>query len=287
MKILILLKTWVGGPATYVKEVKRELENLGHEVTVITREECLGINSLAKSIFAIRKTAKADDYDIIYTKDWSLAFPLLFPYPILKDKHYCGFGGLQPGKAKHLQKLTYAMMPNRIICYGDPVKNEYPNAHQIFNGVNTERFKPMPEIERIPNSVGFVNCPEDQWNFGIVKEAVEKTGKKFMNIWGVPNEDMPKFYNQIETFISYPPEYTGFNLCWLEAMACGVPKIIGTNSGIGCRLPISKIQDFINIEDSINNVTEKDYAKMVGDFTWKAHTKKLIDLWQQKRNKNK
>jgi len=291
MKILVLLKTWPGGVGVAVKNYVREFEKQGHEVKTISRKEDMGIYSLAKSIFPIRNKVKElmkkNNYDIIYTKDWSLAFPLIFPYPLFKKKHYCGFGGLQNGTiSKVLQKIVGRILGKRLICYGDPVKKKFPNANKIFNGINISSFKPLKGEKRIKNSVGFANAPKDIYNFDKVKKAVEKSGKKFFHVWGKDPKTMPGFYNKIETFISIPPTYTGFNLCWLEAMACGVPKIIGSNSGIGNRLPIDKIENFKSIEEAILNSKRKNYRKLISkEFSWEVMAKKTINLWK-KQEKN-
>ena len=90
MKILILFKKKAGGVGSVVKEVVGEFERRGHFVQNISREEDMKIFSLIKSILPIRrkikKMIKKEKFDIIYTQDWSLAFPLLFPRPShLKD----------------------------------------------------------------------------------------------------------------------------------------------------------------------------------------------------------
>jgi len=287
MKILFLLKRWPGGVGVVVKTLKKEFEKKGHEVTAIAREEDLKIYSLIKSIFPIRrlvrKKVKEEGFDIIYTKDWSMAFPLIFPYPIFRKKHYCGFGGLQNERVGSiLQRIVGTIIGRRIICYGDPVKRAFPKANQIFNGVDLDKFKPNPKIKRIKNSVGFANWKTDIYNYEKVREAVEKCGKKFMVAEGVPPEGMSDFYNQIETFISLPPPYTGFNLVWVEAMACGVPKIIGSNAGIGNRLPIDKIENFESIEGALENAVEKDYRKLLDDkFSWKRNVEEHLKLWKK------
>jgi len=91
MKILILLKKEAGGVGSVIKYVAKEFRRREHIVDIISREDDMKIFSLIKSIFPIRKKIKnlmkKERYDIIYTQDWSLAFPLLFPTRLFKNKH--------------------------------------------------------------------------------------------------------------------------------------------------------------------------------------------------------
>ena len=65
------------------KKAKKRLIRIKGGDHSLSREGDLKIYSLWKSIFPIRKRIKKlmkkENYDIIYTQDWSFAFPLLFP----------------------------------------------------------------------------------------------------------------------------------------------------------------------------------------------------------------
>ena len=94
-------------------------------------------------------------------------------------------------------------------------------------------------------------------------------------------DKMLEFYNKIEMLISLPPSYTGFGLIFLEAMACNVPKIIGNNYGVGCKLPIDKIEKYKSIEEAIRKTKEKDYRSLIHKrFSWKTAVNKLVKLWK-------
>ena len=172
-------------------------------------------------------------------------------------------------------------MGKRLVCYADSVKREFPRATKIYNGVDMEKFKPSVKIKRIPNSVGFANWKTDYYKYKETKSAVEKAGKKFLVAENIPYEKMSDFYNKIETFISLPFYTAGFNMVWLEAMACGVPKVIGNDSGVGSVIPINKVDDFKDIEDAIKNAKGKNYRKWLekSKFTWERQTQDLIELW--------
>jgi len=292
MRILILLKTWPGGVGTVIKNISKELEKRGHKVKIISREEDLEIDSFVKSISPIRKKVKQlmkkENYDIIYTQDWSLAFPLIFPYPIFRKQHFCMFHGNQPGWARIFQNIIGSIMGRKLLVVGDGLKRRFPKSNLIYNGVDLEIFKPKRKIKRIKDGVGFANWKTDTYNYNEIKLAVEKNGKKLIVAGGIPNEKMPEFYNKLEAFISLPPEYTGFNLVWLEAMACGVPKIIGNKAGIGKKLPIDHIGGFSSIEEAIKNSKKRNYRKWILDkgLTWENKVGEL-ETFLKKHLENK
>ncbi len=286
MKILIILQKWVGGVGIAVKNRQHCFEKKGHIVDIISREDDLKIYSMMRSIFPLRKKIKNLDkkekYDIIFTCNWSIAVPLIFPYALFKRKHYCGFGGFENKLAKkYIQKIVGFFMGKRLVCYADSLKKEFPKATKIYNGIDLEKFKPLKNIKRISNSVGFANWKTDYYKYKETKSAVEKAGKKFLVAENIPYEKMSDFYNKIETFISLPFYTAGFNMVWIEAMACGVPKVIGNDSGVGSVIPINKVDDFKDIEDAIKNAKGKNYRKWLekSKFTWERQTQDLIELW--------
>jgi len=169
------------------------------------------------------------------------------------------------------------------------VKKKFPKANKIYNGVDLEKFKPLKKIKRIPNSVGIVKrkiyVRGDPYNYKKIEEASKKIGKELIVAKNIPNEKMPEFYNKIEIFVSLPPKHAGFNLVWLEAMASGVPKVIGSNSGIGNKLPIDKIENFKSIEEAIKNTQKRDYREWLkkNNFTWESHVDKLIKFFKENK----
>ena len=171
-------------------------------------------------------------------------------------------------------------MGRKLIVVGDSLKKRFSKSNLMYSGVDLNKFKQIKNIKKIKNSVGFANWPTDEYNFSVMKKAVENSGKKLVIAENVPKEKMPEFYNKIEAFISLPPEYTGFNLVWLEAMSCGVPKIIGNKAGIGKKLPIDHIEDFSSIEKAIKSSKRRNYRKWVLDnnFTWENHVNKFLNV---------
>ncbi|MCR4284922.1 MAG: hypothetical protein NUV97_02660, partial [archaeon] len=140
MKILILLKRWVGGVGGGVSNISKELKKLGHEVDVIAREEDMKINSFVRSIFPIRKKVlelmKEKNYDIVYTQDWSLAAPLIFPYPLFWKKHFCMFHGNQVGGfGGHIQAIVGKIMGKKLLVMAPKLKERFLKANLNYCGV--------------------------------------------------------------------------------------------------------------------------------------------------------
>lgn len=279
MKIIILLIRMSGGVGSVIREIKPLLEKKGHSVKIISREDDLKCFSTTKSFFNIRDKIKKINYDILYTQDWSCALPLIF-----YKNHFTCFHGKNPGwLGKIFQRIIGRIKGKKLIVVGDKLKREFPRANLIYNGVDVNRFKPKSRCKRIKNSVGFANWTTDIYNFNKIKKAVERIGKILIIAEGIPKEKMPEFFNKIEMFISLPPDYAGFNLVWMEAMASGVPKIIGNRYGVGPKLPITKIEEFKNIEDALMESKKADYRKWLlenKNFNWEKHTEKIIDLFK-------
>lgn len=285
MRILILLKTWPGGVGGGVKNVIKELEKLGHQVNVIAREEDLKIYSFLKSIFIIRKIIKdkGKNYDIIYTHDWSLAFPLFFPLPIYRKKHFCMFHGNQFGFGRILQNITGRMMEKRLLVIGDSLKKRFKKSNLVYAGVNLTQFKPLGKKRK---NLGWI----DKGTEILEKKDIDKLAKRLKlkplitRNFSIPFDKMnTNFYNKCKIFISLPPKTAGFNVCWIEAMAAGVPIIIGNEEGIGCKLPFTKVKDKKDLFN-LTNVKETDYYKWLikSELIWKKHSKRLIEIFSKR-----
>lgn len=290
MKILIILKKWEGGVGMVVKYLSKEFQRRGHKVKIISREEDIKVYSLLRSMFPLRKKIKnlmeEENYDIIYTQDWSLAFPFLFPYSIYKNKHYCCFHGNEKERISlFFQNAIGKIMDKKVVVVGNSLKKRFPKSNLIYNGINPNKFKPIKGIKRIKKSIGFANWKTDEYHFEEIKRAVNKLNKKFIIAENIPKDKMPEFYNKLEMLISLPPKYTGFGLVWLEAMACGVAKIIGNNVGIAIKAPIDKIENFNSIEEAIKNAKKQGYRKWVikNKFTWKNAAEKLDKIFEKEK----
>lgn len=289
MKILVLFKKKAGGVGSVVREIDLEFKKSGHEIRTISREDDLRIFSLTKSISPIRKIIRKlmeqEKFDIIYTQDWSLAFPLLFPYPIYKKKHFNVFYGADTKLSFFIQNIIGKIMGKQLIVCNGELKRRFPHSNLIYNRVNHNFYKPSKKIKKIKDSVGFASWKTDEYHFNEIKKTVERIGKKFIFTDNAPDEKMPDFFRQLESFISLPPKHSGFGLVYLEAMASGVPKIIGNNYGGGKMLPITKVEDYKDIGEAILNAEKKDYRKWILDnnFTWEDAVEKLEKIFEMSK----
>ena len=116
MKILIVYRRKEKDSWESIKGIWEKLKELGHEVEILSREEDLNMDSLSSSMNSlgkiVEKMDKERNYDVIYTQDWSIAFPLLIPSKILFGKHYCIFHNFEASGAqsKIMQKITGNML---------------------------------------------------------------------------------------------------------------------------------------------------------------------------------
>jgi glycosyltransferase involved in cell wall biosynthesis len=285
MKILMIFLRWPGGVGEVIRSITKEFEDLGHEVRVISREEDLKIFSFIKSIFPLRKKIKElikkEEFDIIYTHDWSTTFPLLFPYRIKKDRHFCIFYGNQLGPTKIFQEIVGKAMKNNLIIVGDLNKRKFPNAHLIRNAVNMDKFKPLNKKRTY---LGWSEKSTESITREEVIRISEKVKLPMLIAKNIPAEKMNEFYNKCKVFISLPPRASAGALSWMEAMAAGVPKIIGNKESESYLFPIERVDDKRDIAKSIIDAKEKDYRKWLTktDFSWRSHVNKLLNVFSSK-----
>lgn len=147
MKILIIHRTENDSVGEYVKKISQDLKKKGHEVLVVSRNEDLNLQTLSSSMdglkgFIMKKDEK-ENYDIIYTHDWSVAFPLVFPTKILFKKHYCLFHDVEPSgaKSKILQKIVGNLMGNHLLVKTEELKKKFPTATFSKDGLEILNFK--------------------------------------------------------------------------------------------------------------------------------------------------
>lgn len=148
MKILILYRTQKDATGGFVKKIKEDLEKGGHKTELVSRNEDLHLPSLSSSMDALKefviKKDNLENYDIIYTQDWSIAFPLLFPSKILFDKHYCLFhdseekGGAQ---SKVLQKITGNLLGSHLLVKTPELKKRFSKSVLSENGLGVVHLK--------------------------------------------------------------------------------------------------------------------------------------------------
>jgi L-malate glycosyltransferase len=118
----------------------------------------------------------------------------------------------------------------------------------IYNGIDTQRFRPMKEVDRDrPLRVLFVGNPTRRKGFhllaelaaqlpdgvefaftsGMRDEQVKTAHKRLVSLGHVPYSEMHRLYQQADVLL-FPAYREGFGLCVAEAMASGLP-VVSTN----------------------------------------------------------
>ncbi|MCR4327256.1 MAG: hypothetical protein NUV46_01600 [Nanoarchaeota archaeon] len=247
-KILIVLIKWGGGVGRVINSIKPLLEEKGYEVEVISREDDLKCYSLKSSLFKLRNEVKKRRYDILYTQDWSCTLAL-----IDFKNHYCCFHGQGVKFEKAVQSIVGDLMGKRLFVVGDKLKKEFPKSKLIYNGVNKKVFYNLKKERKY---LGWIKRDYEEINQKGIKEMAKKYKLPVSIAEKIPPEKMNEWYNSLKVFVSYPKSFTGFNICWLEAKASGVPEILGNENGVG----ISKIKenglDFFSWENHVNKLVE-------------------------------
>ncbi len=290
MKILILLKKWPGGVGGGVKNLIKELGKEGHIVDAIAREEDLHYYSLVKSFIPLRRKIKRlikeGNYDIIYTQDWTLAAPLLFPTKIFRRKHFSMFHGHQIGLTKIFQIIVGFLMGENLMVMAPSLKKKFRKASINYCGVNQNQFR---SLRKKRTYLGWTKKGTETIKLSTLKKISRKIDLPLNVADGLPHEAMNDFYNNCQIFISLPPRSAGFQASWLEAMMAGVPIIIGNENGAGeiqpfDKIPLGKENDVSFIVNKINGADKKDYIGWIKekDFSWKRHAKQLIKIFSKK-----
>jgi glycosyltransferase involved in cell wall biosynthesis len=288
MKILFIVKerkkNGFGGVETLMKNLSKELNKKGHKVDILSRQDDLKLKNTLRSIFPLRKKIKEimkkEKYDIIYTQDWNIALPLLFPSPIFRKKHFCFFHATQKGKGFFIQLIVGMIMGKRLLTGDRANEKRYSGATLLATAVNMNEFKPLHK-KRI--YLGWTNKPTED----LTKEHIELIGKKLnipvLIIENVPHEKMNEVYNKCKIFVSLPPKGAGGGVTYMEAMAAGIPRIIGNMYAEGYKFPFDKIENFSSLEEAIKNSKERDYRKWMEEskITWEKHAENLIKIFEE------
>ncbi len=131
----------------FMPGLKKELEKEGHFVDLIFRNEDLHMSTLSSSMEGLKEFTNNEDkknkYDLIYTHDWSIAFPLLFPYKTLYEKHWCLFHNLQEdgdAKSKILSKITANLLGSHFLVRTEELKRTFPKSTLSQNGLKIKEL---------------------------------------------------------------------------------------------------------------------------------------------------
>jgi glycosyltransferase involved in cell wall biosynthesis len=166
-----------------------------------------------------------------------------------------------------MQELV-ARRLDRVIVVSETSRTDVVDAFElpahkvrtVYNGIDTDTFRPLPEIERVPGKILYVGNSEDR-NKGarflidaldLLKDELDfrvtfvdnvrhqlKLAPRMIEERGlnsrvdftgrIPTEDLVRHYNEATIFVT-SSVHEGFGLPLAEAMACGAP-VIGTDIG--------------------------------------------------------
>ena len=277
MKILMVIIRWKGGVGRVAENQKRVFEKLGHEVKVISREDDLKCFTTRDGWRELRRAVDKEGYDILYVQDWSCAIPLLAYKNV-----FVNFNGVEATHPR-LQKIVAMAQRKKLTVISGQLKTIFPNATLAHVGVDLDKFKNL-ELERKPGTIGFANFPTNDYNYSKIKKAAEETGLEFVEIkMKLSADEMVEFYNKLEYFISLPLVGAGFNMSWVEAMACNVPKIIGNYNGVGKSLDITHVESHSSVSEAIKKAVDNRPYKINEDFNWESQGKLILNLFERNR----
>lgn len=195
-------------------------------------------------------------FDVIHTRSWPICIPLSFLVKIrnVKNKHLYSVHGLDDNKYAYMSGKILSKIANKVHCISkftaSQVKKEYDvDSCVIYNGLETDIFKPLPHTNEKPEImfVGsyverkkpqyilqlakqFPNCNFTMYGshfesnlFKSLKEASSTVNNLSVNKT-IPFHDLVKKYQKSDIFI-FPSVHEGFGNVLLEANSCGIPVI--------------------------------------------------------------
>ena len=141
------------------------------------------------------------------------------------------------------------------------------------------------------------------WHVGSVSEEIKTLDFKLKNITyhgSKPQNKLYEYYNQCDVFV-LPSLEDGFGMVILQAMACGLPVICSTNTGIenvltkngeeGFIIPIrdpnaivERVLELYNNKELRTIMGNKALKKVQNGFTWDDYGNRYIDFLKKISN---
>lgn len=268
MRIAMITDAWepqVNGVVNTLKATRQCLRNAGHTVLMISPE---GMRTFAcptypeirlayKPYRRIADTLAAFEPDCIhiategpmglaarryclnYHLDFTTAYHTRFP-------EYLSARSILPASLVY-RWLQWFHGPSKAMMVPTPrikaglEQRGFRNTVLWTRGVETERFKPMPQedpctksplylyvgrvaIEKNIEAFLEIDLPGTKWVIGDgpLRETLEKKYPQVRFLGAKAHEDLPSYYNCADVFV-FPSLTDTFGLVLVEAMACGVP----------------------------------------------------------------
>ena len=168
--------------------------------------------------------------------------------------------GPQSSEARAAQHRERLVLPvaDRVVVTTETIKQEVIRRYGvpaeririIPNYVQTDLFRPRPDVERVRGRICFVGRLDKEKNLGALleaanglevelvlvgsgplmphlKEAVRQNGLRANFLGNVPNHELPEIFNSSQVFV-LPSFIEGHPKSLIEAMSCGL-AVLGTN----------------------------------------------------------
>ncbi|MCL2155463.1 MAG: glycosyltransferase family 4 protein [Leptospirales bacterium] len=235
-----------------------------------------------------------------YPSDFSLKIKRVLYYPLLMQ-------GYIARRMDHIMTVSYDAAHEISKAFG--VKPEKMSV--VYNGLDSEIFKPIPGIKKKENSIIFVGNVEDRKKgviyllkaLTLTKNKVHLTvvdggspNRKYVTKWidnfnlndrvhftgKIPGERLIELYSQHQVAVS-PSLYEGFGFPAAEAMACGLP-LISSDGGalpevVGKHLEtgyIVKSRDTYSIAEAIDFFIDNPHIR---EKMGRAARKRIIEVF--------
>ncbi len=241
MKVLFVSSGRKGSVSPLIKNQGDSLNDEGIEIHYFLIKP--GIKNYLSSIFQIRNIFKNNNFDLIHAH-YSLsgfAASLGGKYPVVVS--LLGSDAYKPFILRWLTRMFSYYRWDKTIVKTSRMADalRLKNVEIIPNGVNIERFQPVPKFiarEKIDciNTKKLLVFAADparkEKNYELAKDAVKylrKNDIELLTVFNVPNNKMPYYINAADVLIITSKREGSVNVV-KEAMACNVP-VVSTDVG--------------------------------------------------------
>lgn len=156
-----------------------------------------------------------------------------------------------------------------------------------------EAFDVCRQERSIPTDCGLVIAGGRGWRYKNIYQTWQKSKQRdSIHFTGyLDEEDKVFIYNLAEIFV-YPSFYEGFGFPPLEAMACGIPTVLGANSSLaevagwaGVLVDAYNIREIsagisqIFSDSKLNAELKKRSIKLAAEYRWSTTAKQYLELF--------
>ncbi len=226
----------------FVQDQVRDVQELGHEVEVLVVEGWRSRWDYLAACHRVRRAVRTRSYDVLHVHYGLTGLPALCQREVPMVLSYCG-SDLEVPWQRLISRWVNRYLQGRLVksptllpLLGDP------RAWVVPNGVNLEKFHPIPRAEarrrlglpQKPVYIAFVANPaRPEKRFDLAQQAVHlASASRPMELLVVhqrPHEEIPWYLNAADVVL-LTSDYEGSPNIVKEAMACNRP-IVATAVG--------------------------------------------------------